>query len=173
MQLTTEALVTSRIATPASRARAHAALDEALLDLRRLWMHPRLLRWFGEQVGADVEIATLRTLRAIEAAGDAALGVGDLGTALAVDASTASRLVEQAVGEGYVERTSCEHDRRRTNLMLTTQGRRLLDRSNEVRADLLGRATAEWPDDELEALAGMLARLQTDLRGLLEHGEWP
>ena len=52
-----------------SRTAAHASLDVALLDLRRVWMHPRLLRWFTEKVGADVELATLRTLRAIEAGG--------------------------------------------------------------------------------------------------------
>ncbi len=155
------------------RTAAHVSLDEALVDLRRLWMHPRLLRWFSEQVGHDVELATLRTLRAIESAPGDSPGVKDLAAILAVDASTASRLVEQSVAEGYVERRSSEADRRRTQLRLTPSGERLLERSTEVRGRMLGRATSGWDDEELMTLAGLLARLQTDLRGLLEHEDCP
>ena len=155
-----------------SRTAAHVALDAALLDLRRVWMHPRLLRWFAAEVGTDVEIATLRTLRTIEAGG-AALGVSDLAAAMAVDASTASRLVEQAVADGYVTRRSSDRDRRRTELALTPEGERLLARSTEVRARLLGRATEDWDDPDLIALAELLSRLQVDLRGLLEDEDCP
>ena len=157
--------------TPTARGEANAALDGALLDLRRLWMHPRLLRWFSAQVGADVELATLRTLRAIESADGRPLGVGDLADALAVDASTASRLVEQAVGEGYVERRASAQDRRRTELALTSAGEALLARSTEAKAELMGRATLEWSDEDLVALAAMLDRLQSDLRALLDEEE--
>lgn len=156
-----------------SRTAAHVALDAALLDLRRVWMHPRLLRWFAEEVGTDVEMATLRTLRTIEASGGEALGVSDLAAAMAVDASTASRLVEQAVAEGYVVRRGSTRDRRRTELALTAEGERLLARSTEVRARMLGRATAHWDDDDLIALAELLSRLQVDLRGLLEDEDRP
>lgn len=156
-----------------SRTHAHVAVDEALLDLRRLWMHPRLLRWFADQVGRDVELATLRTLRTIEAAQESSPGIKDLAAALAVDASTASRLVEQAVGDGYVERRSSDRDRRRTQLRLTAEGERLLTRSTQVRGRLLGRATRGWGDDELTTLAVLLARLQADLRELLEDEECP
>ncbi len=155
------------------RTEAHVALDTALLDLRRVWLHPRLLRWFAEEVGTDVEIATLRTLRAIEAGGGEPIGVGDVAAAIAVDASTASRLVEQAVADGYVTRRSSARDRRRTELALTGEGERLLARSTEVRARLLGRATRDWADEDLIALAGLLGRLQVDLRGLLEDEGCP
>ena len=156
------------------RTAAHVALDAALLDLRRVWMHPRLLRWFAEEVGTDVELATLRTLRAIETGGEqAALGVSDLAAAMAVDASTASRLVEQAVAEGYVTRRASPRDRRRTELALTAEGERLLARSTEVRARMLGRATRAWDDEDLIELAELLTRLQVDLRGLLEDEESP
>lgn len=158
---------------PNDRADAHVSLDEALLDLRRLWMHPRLLRWFAEQVGQDVELATLRTLRAVEAAEGGSPGIKDLAVALAVDASTASRLVDQAVGDGYVERRSSESDRRRTELRLTADGERLLTRSTRVRGRMIGRATRDWDDGDLTKLAELLARLQVDLRGLLEDEECP
>lgn len=156
-----------------SRTAAHASLDAALLDLRRVWMHPRLLRWFADEVGADVELATLRTLRAIEANGDEPMGVSDLAVALAVDVSTASRLVEQSVAEGYVERRSSARDRRRTELALTREGELLLGRSTEVRAALMGRATRDWDDADLLTLAELLGRLQHDLRGLLEDEDCP
>jgi DNA-binding MarR family transcriptional regulator len=158
---------------PTARATANVSLDEALVDLRRLWMHPRLLRWFAAQVGHDVEPATLRTLRAIETAEGGSPGVTDLAAILAVEASPASRLVEQAVGDGYVERRSSESDRRRTELRLTAEGERLLTRSTEVRGELLGRATRGWDDEELTRLAELLSRLQVDLRGLLDDEECP
>jgi DNA-binding MarR family transcriptional regulator len=156
-----------------ARTDAHVSLDEALVDLRRLWMHPRLLRWFADQVGHDVEPATLRTLRAIEAAEGGSPGIKDLAAILAVDASTASRLAEQAVGDGYVERRSSEADRRRTELRLTAEGEQLLTRSTQVRGRMLGRATRGWDDEELTQLAELLARLQVDLRGLLDDEECP
>lgn len=155
------------------RADAHVAVDEALLDLRRVWMHPRLLRWFAEQVDADVEMATLRTLRAIEGARGGSPGVGDLAEIIAVDASTASRLVEHAVAEGYVERRVSARDRRRTELALTAAGEELLARSTAVRSRMMGRATEGWSDEDLTRLAELLARLQVDLRGLLDDEDCP
>lgn len=157
------------------RTAAHVALDTALLDLRRIWMHPRLLRWFAEEVGTDVELATLRTLRAIETGSveGRPLGVSDLAAAMAVDASTASRLVEQAVGDGYVTREASTRDRRRTELALTAEGERLLARSTEVRAGMLGRATRTWDDEDLAVLAELLSRLQLDLRDLLDDEACP
>lgn len=160
------------MAATTPRTAAHVSLDEALLDLRRVWMHPRLLRRFAEEVGTDVELATLRTLRAIETGGGrAALGISELAAVLAVDASTASRLVEHAVADGYVTRRSSARDRRRTELALTAEGERLLARSTEVRARMLGRATRDWGDDEVIVLAELLSRLQGDLRGLLDDEE--
>lgn len=147
---------------------SHAVLDEALLDLRRLWIHPRLLRWFSEQLGVGVELATLRTLRAIEAAG-AGAGVGDLAAILAIDASTASRLVEQAVNDGYVQRRACSQDRRRSKLTLAPKGERLLAQSSRLRSELLGRATLSWSDEELAEAARICQRLQQDLRALIEE----
>lgn len=152
------------------RAEAHAALDTALLDLRRLWIHPRLLRWFSDQLGVDVELGLLRTLRAVEISGGTS-GVGDVASVLVVDASTASRLVEQAVVEGYLVRRSCPQDRRRSALSLAPEGHELLKRAAQARNELLGRATQQWSDDELERAAVTFTRLREDLRTLLEGEE--
>lgn len=147
-------------------SRAHGAVDEALLDLRRLSLHPSPPGWFPEKVGADV---TLRTLRAIEAGcDDGPLGVGDVATALSVDASTASQFLEHAADAGYVGRRNFEHDRHRTGLALTAADERLLSRAILVRGEQPGRATRAWTDRELTTPATRQSQRQLDLRGLLD-----
>jgi hypothetical protein len=75
-------------------------LLDALSELRRFWERPDRKRRFLAELGEPVELATLRTLAAVErseAAADGEPGVCDVAEHLAVDASTASRLAEQAV----------------------------------------------------------------------------
>ena len=141
-------------------------LDDALLRLRRLWLHPARRRRFMAELGEPVELATLRTLRAIDLAGGDEPSVGDVAAALVVDASTASRLVDQAVSGGYVTRHPSASDRRRSVLELTTQGADLLQRSTKVRERLLAEVTAEWPAEDLATLAGLLGRLHRDFERL-------
>lgn len=116
-------------------------LNEALIDLRRFWQHPGLQRRFLDELDMPVELSVLRTMRAI---------------ALVVDASTASRLVDQAVSAGYVVRTTSKPDRRRTVLALSSDGVEVLARANQVRRSLLRALTAHWPDKNVETLTRLL-----------------
>jgi DNA-binding MarR family transcriptional regulator len=142
------------------------ALDDALTRLRRVWLHPRRRRRFLTELGTPIELALLRTLRAIDTAETDEPGVCDVATELAVDASTSSRLVEQAVSAGYVERTPSATDRRRTVLSLSPQGVALLARATDVRERLLGEVTAEWAPEDVATLARLLTRLHRDFERL-------
>ncbi len=134
-------------------------LDAALGRLRRLWDCPELRRRFRERVGRPVEPAMIRTLRVIEHAQDHEPGVGDVATALAVDASTASRLVDAAVAAGYVSRQTSPRDRRRSVLRLTADGAALLAEATTVRTALLAELIAGWPPEDVAMLAALLERL--------------
>jgi DNA-binding MarR family transcriptional regulator len=140
-------------------------LLDALGELRRFWERPDRKRRFLAELGEPVELATLRTLAAVErseAVTDGEPGVGDVAEQLAVDASTASRLAEQAVRAGYLTRAPGRADRRRTHLQLTDSGRALTTRATLIRRRWLDRITAGWSDTDVEALGTLLRRFLDD-----------
>ncbi len=135
-----------------------ARLDAAMGQLRRVWESPGLRRHFTERLGESVEPAVVRTLRAL-ADGGPEPGVADVAATLRVEASTASRLVDQAVAAGYVSRSTATHDRRRSVLSLTDRGRDVFARASAVRAGLIAHLTEGWTSDEITTLAALLERL--------------
>jgi DNA-binding MarR family transcriptional regulator len=136
------------------------ALDEALLEIRRLVRRPGYRARFLGSLHAPIDVGTVRVLRAIERTGGKAPSIGDLAERLDVDPSTASRLVDQQVTAGYLERSRCTDDRRRWTLRLTDRGRALLDEVTAVRRGLLAEVTAAWDDAEVATLAALLERLR-------------
>ena len=143
---------------PPSTSTRLERLDVAFGRLRRLWESPALKRRFMARMGASVEPGVVRTLRAVGECG-ADGGVGDVAATLAVEASTASRLVDQAVAMGFLERATSPRDRRRTVLSLTSEGAEILGRATSVREELLSELTEDWSDRDVEALADLLERL--------------
>lgn len=137
-----------------------ARLDVAVGRLRRLWESPHLKRRFLDGMGVQIETAVIRVLRAVgEGGADADTGVGEVAAGLAVEASTASRLVDQAVAHGYLNRDASPKDRRRTVLSLTPSGKQILARATQVREALLLELTDDWSDADVESLASLLERL--------------
>lgn len=122
-----------------------------------------------DSLGVSVAPGTLRVLRAVERSADLpGPFMGDIAESLAVDASTATRLVEQAAREGFLEKRPDTTDQRRVALRLTRRGRSLLTKANKVRHDLLDEVTSDWPAGDLHKLASLLGRLSDDL-GKLEE----
>lgn len=113
-------------------------------------------------LGQPVSPGTLRVARAVERLQDPY--VGDVAEGLGIDASTATRLVDRAVKEGYVEKAQDQKDLRRVALRLTNQGGQLLERATRVRRQLLDEVTSEWSSRDLRSLADLLHRLSDDLR---------
>lgn len=138
------------------------ALDDALLYIRRMWEHPSIRRWFLKELGVPVELATLRVLRAIERA-EVAPSIGDVATMLTVDPSTASRLVDQATGAGFVRRSRTAVDRRRSELALTAEGQRLLTRATDIRRTRIAEVTATWHDEDVRALTELLSKFTQEV----------
>lgn len=145
------------------------ALDEALVGVRLVLQRPSYRRRLMARLG-DATLGTLRIVRAVQRAGEVPPSVGDVAERLAIDPSTASRSVDDAVERGYVVRKVCRSDRRRARLHLTGDGTELLDRMTDVRRELLSEVTADWAPDEVEHLVGSLRRL---LDGFEALGEAP
>jgi DNA-binding MarR family transcriptional regulator len=142
-----------------------ARLDAAVTQLRRFWEGAAIRREFQSRLGSPVDISLIRTLRAIERSGSSGSSVADVAGALAVDASTASRLVNAVVAKEFVNRNSSAEDKRRAQLFLTVQGTNLLSSANRIRTELLGEITEGWSHDDLDALAALLDRLGEAIAG--------
>ena len=142
-------------------------LADSLSELRRFWERPDRKRRFLAELGEPIEFGVLRALIAVDrhrdgSPGRSGPGVSDVAATLSIDTSTASRLLDQAVGVGYIVRVPEPDDRRRTHLEVTDEGRRVLDRANAIRHRWLTEITAGWSAGEVERLAELLTRFVAD-----------
>jgi len=102
----------------------------------------------------------------------AILGEGEPMTAQALSDSAAmdkvsvSRAVRTLEARGLVERESNAADRRSRLLRLTADGRRVYDEIAPVALDQEAALLAEFSDEEIEVLAGLLDRLRRRSAGL-------
>lgn len=138
------------------------ALDETLFDVRRMVQHPTYRKRLLRGLSYEVELATVRLLRAVQRADDSP-SVGEVAELLAIAPSTASRLIDRAVASGYVERLFSVEDRRRTRLQLSATGRSVLHEISLSRREILDEATDSWDDADLERLNRLLTVLVEDL----------
>ncbi len=137
-------------------------LDDALFDIQRVARRPGYRKRLLAAMDAPVELSTVRVLRAVERAGDAAPSIGDIADRLTIDPSTASRFVDQQVAAGYLLRHRCTDDGRRSRLALSDSGRALLDEVTAARRRILAEVTAGWDTADLDRLGDLLARLRDD-----------
>lgn len=136
----------------------HDALDDALVTIRRVLLRPGYRARLLDGLPGQVELATLRLLRTVQRH-DGAPSIGEVAEVLMIDPSTASRVVDRAVGSELLERRACTDDRRRARLHLTPTGNELLDRATDRRRELLAEVTADWTEEELDLLVRQLTSL--------------
>ncbi|MEM0947821.1 MAG: MarR family winged helix-turn-helix transcriptional regulator [Pseudomonadota bacterium] len=158
--------MTKRTAIPATEHNRFAELDRGLMRLRRLWLQQGRRRRLIDEIGSPIAMSVLRTIFAIDALNSETTSVSDVAAELEVDASTASRLVESAVSNGYAERNPSSVDRRKSVLKLTTNGRDMLVKARAGREKLLAEVTANWTDHDVELIATLLNRLHDDFEAV-------
>ena len=137
-----------------------AAIEQAMVAMRRSWSRRSLQRRAAAagSVGAAgagaAEAAAFQVLDAIESGGPlTGNGVAD---ALGVDQPRGSRLVARAVEAGLVRRGADPDDGRRSVLVLTPRGARVLAEGHRARRAAVEAALAGWPDEDRETFARLL-----------------
>lgn len=113
--------------------------------------------WAG-QGGRMGGPALFRMLDALATASEP-LSVSALGDAIGVDQPRASRLVQQGVQRGLVQREADPEDARRTRIALTDDGRRIAKGMRGERREILARALETFTDEEKSELARLLGKL--------------
>jgi len=138
------------------------ALDDALVSVRRVPRRPVYRRRFLGEIEPAGAQGTVRVLRVVERNPDRPPSIAAVAEALVVDPSTASRMVDRCVSNGFLERVPGAEDRRQVQLRLTPAGWELLHRANANRRALLAEVTDGWPAEDLHHL---VSRLQALLDG--------
>ncbi|MBB2910912.1 DNA-binding MarR family transcriptional regulator [Streptosporangium becharense] len=136
-----------------------ALIDVALFRLRRIWARPLRPRRAGEPQ-RPVQMSNVMVVHAVHklSLDVPEVTVGAVAEQLDVDPSTASRLVNDAVGAGFVEREESAVDARRARLTLSDRGRRVLDVVVRHRRTYLDGLMADWDESDRETFARLLAR---------------
>lgn len=124
--------------------------------------HERLLN----RAGVDIDRVEAVALSRISDAGS--MRVTELAEQLGVACSTAGRHAANLEARGLVLRVPDDEDRRVTVVTPTSEGVELIRHVREVQRELLDEALADWADEDLAALAGLLDRLAGDLLLLSE-----
>lgn len=108
-------------------------------------------------------LALMRLVQSLTAA-QRPLSVSDLGEAVGVDQPRASRLVQQAVAYGLVEREADPEDARRTRIVLTDHGREFVKRATSEQQETLADALTALDEQEQAELARLLSKLAANWR---------
>lgn len=135
-------------------------LDELLTRIHVARQRPQ---WRNRVLGADgpvSTVSTLRVLRAVEQCQQAGgASVRDVAEFMAVEQSTASRIVAAVVAAGLLTKSSAHDDQRRCALVLTEVGRKELAAVTDRRRDLVAETVADWPESDVDTLVALLDRL--------------
>ena len=105
-------------------------------------------------VGDDVTLPQYRAMVVIASRGPQLLG--ELATALDVNPSTASRLVDRLVRKGLVTRVTSPTSRREVEIDLSGDGRRVIDGVTASRRHEIARITAAIPKKQRAQLVDAL-----------------
>jgi len=155
------ALATTETATPTPTT-ALAPADRALAaDLYALisHLHKNCTADLFEAVGAvDLSLSQIKLLHhLLDVTGELTLKQG--AEAIRLSLPAASRLVEDLVARGLVERHEDVEDRRMKRIRLTDQGRVVIARVNAARLSGLENFVGTLDPDERRALGEVLTRL--------------
>jgi DNA-binding MarR family transcriptional regulator len=164
-------------AYPGSGHRDDEALAEAgaaLFRLGRLFARRPAHADSGAGQGRAVELSRILVAEAVAAGSDTPEGevtVGVVAGRLVVDPSTASRLVAEAIREGYVARGPSSIDARRSSLHLTASGAALVAAARRYQSDVFAQITADWTAEEQTSFARLLARFTAGVAARLADSE--
>jgi DNA-binding MarR family transcriptional regulator len=120
--------------------------------------HQVLIGAFALEVGMSA--ARMGVLRQLSSSEDGSLGVVDLARALGVTPALVTRQVQELEAEGLLRRRNASKDRRRSQLYLTTRGRRAFARLHKRAHELQERVLEGLRNEEISTACHVLGSLR-------------
>lgn len=157
-----------------------ALAARALFSLGRTFARQSVRELVGERSGRAIDLSRVLVAQAVydeqDDAGSAdragavdetiaEVSVGTVAERLGIDPSTASRLVADAVRDGYLVRSPSAHDARRVRLTLTETGRALAEASRHYQRQVFLEATTGWSEAERAEFARHFVRFAEAVTG--------
>ncbi|MGO8871328.1 MAG: MarR family winged helix-turn-helix transcriptional regulator [Acidimicrobiales bacterium] len=105
----------------------------------------------------------------VRLSGQTPVRLSELAESVELDLSTVSRQMRDLVACGLVAKVPDPQDGRASLLSLSRRGKAVLDAVSEARRQALAEAVADWTEDERDALAAGLARLEAGLHHTRDH----
>ena len=136
-------------------------LDELLARVRVAQHRPRWRHRLLSGSAYPLRLSELRILRAVERCPRGS--ISDVAEDLAIEHSTASRAVAEAVGAGLLVRSVSSEDRRRTSLQLTEKGQQILAATTERRREMVAEVVVDWMPSDIARLNELLRRFADDM----------
>jgi DNA-binding MarR family transcriptional regulator len=93
-----------------------------------------------------------------------AINPKEIAAQIRYDSGALTRVVDQLVDRGLLERVRSDRDRRKVELLLTPAGSRTTDRLIERITHTMTRALVDFSDSEVRTLGRLLMKLTTALR---------
>ena len=140
----------------------------ALFRLVRHWARqwaPGVVDRVADGAPPGWTVPNLFVIQAIAGAAAAEVTVADVAHQLGIDRSVASRMVTEAVRDGFVLRATSTRDARRAVLTLTETAKELLEASQAHQRQAFDALVSHWPEADRERFAGYLSRLADEVLG--------
>jgi DNA-binding MarR family transcriptional regulator len=151
------------------RARDHALddLEAAFGLMARKAGTPRLHERLTATVGVRLDPSSFQLIRRLD--GSDPIRASDLAGLMCLDLSTISRHLASLEARGLVERQPDPLDGRASLLTLSERGRSVSSRVCAARRELFAEFLSEWPEREIERLAGLLTRFAADMAAFADR----
>ncbi|HTY81444.1 MAG TPA: MarR family transcriptional regulator [Dehalococcoidales bacterium] len=86
--------------------------------------------------------------------------VAKIGEKLVIAKAQMTHLIDKLAELGFIERVTCQSDRRTVNISLTTKGKKFMEVQDALILNAVRENMTSLTDNELEALSGSLRRLR-------------
>jgi len=135
-----------------------AALDAVENQLSLLWRRGRSIsHQLSRQVHPDMEPAAYGLLSVIRKQGP--IRLTDLASCIGVGKPSVSRQIAFLEGLGLVSKEADPLDGRAQAIRLTSEGEERMHQVQDARREVFRERLAEWPAEDLQALAMYMAKL--------------
>jgi DNA-binding MarR family transcriptional regulator len=130
----------------------------------RQWA-PDVVERFAADAPPAWTVPNLFVIQAIDGAAAEEVTVADVAHQLGIDRSVASRMVGEAVRDGFVTRSTSTRDARRAVLTLTDAAREFLEVSRAHQRQAFETLVGHWAKEDQERFAAYLNRLANEVLG--------